>query len=88
MATKREVEQQLTRALDALDRICEVIANKEYSYPEKAGRCAVTATMALDYCGQSKWGEHFEKAYNERNRQQPIQFPAPLLEVAFLRTRQ
>jgi hypothetical protein len=82
MATKKELEQQLTRALDALDRICEVIANPEYNYPEKAGRCAVTATMALDYCGQPKWGEHFEKAYAERNPREPIHFPVTLLKVA------
>lgn len=74
MPTKREVEQQLTRALDALDRICEVIADPEYSYPQKAGRCAVAATMALDYCGRPKWGEHFEKAYSERNPREPNPF--------------
>ncbi|NJN99177.1 MAG: hypothetical protein HC875_36335 [Anaerolineales bacterium] len=59
-----------------------MIADQEYSYAEKAGRCAVTATMALDYCGHPKWGAYFEKAYSERNPREPIHFPTTLLKVA------
>lgn len=78
MATKKELEQHLTRALDALERVCEILANSEYSYPEKAGRCAVTAALALDYCGRTYWSEHFERAYSERNPSEPIQFPVTI----------
>lgn len=82
MATKAELAKDLERAVMALDRVCEVVANEEYSYPEKAGRIAVTASMALDKLGHTKWSKHFEEAYSSRNPRQPIGFPTPLLKVA------
>lgn len=82
MPTKAELTKDLERALNALDRVCEVVANEEYSYPEKAGRIAVTAAMALDHLGHTKWSKHFEEAYSNRNPRQPIEFPQPLLKVA------
>lgn len=82
MASKRETEKQLNRALDALDRICAVFADEQFSYPEKVGRCVVTATMALDYCGRPEWSEEFTRIYAERDRNSSISYPKPLLKVA------
>lgn len=82
MPTKAELTQDLKVTKETLDRICEVLANEEWAYPERVGRCAVTASYALKKLGDDKWANHFEEAYSSRDARRTVQFPKPLLKVA------